>query len=379
MSIFTPNNIQELQDQAMLLCGGNQRDALALIQIFAAFGHHFGGDLGRTWTQGYNLRGKPTLNADAMAGICRSSGLVRYIKIVSWDEQHCQMSAARRDEPDHVEHVFEFTFQMANAQGLTNNRNWKTMPMQMLRARCLTMLLRAVFPDAVSGIYSVDEIADNTNMDDTERAQLTAQSLGEDYSAPPQPYRAPKPTSRPPQPIPPQPVPPQHQSLPVAPIEPIEPVEPHAKRGPTPVKNFESLADLEQAMRHHGITRGEVNEVARRLDVKLVDMSPEQLGSFFYSWLISETLRKSKHVKDWWRDMGNAKTTVKKLREEFPCLPLEADSRTIGQNLTNVYFWEGLSVSRHLTGELVETGRALMKQIIDGSQDINLLAQLSRL
>ena len=45
MSIFTPTNIQELQEMAMLLTGHNQRDAMNLIQVFAAFGDFFGGDL----------------------------------------------------------------------------------------------------------------------------------------------------------------------------------------------------------------------------------------------------------------------------------------------------------------------------------------------
>jgi hypothetical protein len=200
MSIFVPTNIQELQEMAMLLTNGNQRDALSSIQVFATFGDHFGGDLGRTWTQGYSLRGKPTLNADAMAGICRSSGLVAFIRTVSWDHEHCVMEMARRDEPMDVMHRFTYTFEMAQAQGLTNNRNWRTMPMQMLRARCLTMGLRAVFPDAVSGIYSADEIADNTNMSDDERAEISAQALGEEIKKPsraPQAQRAPQPSRQP--------------------------------------------------------------------------------------------------------------------------------------------------------------------------------------
>jgi hypothetical protein len=69
---------------------------------------------------------------------------------------------------------------MAVKQGLTNNRNWKQMPRQMLRARVLTMGLRAVYPDAISGIYSPDELADNMSMSDDERYAISAQSLGEE-------------------------------------------------------------------------------------------------------------------------------------------------------------------------------------------------------
>ena len=124
----------------------------------------------------------PSLNADAMSGICRNSGLVRFMRIASWSAQQCTMEFARTDEPADIVHTFTYTYEMAQAQGLTNNRNWRQMPLQMLRSRVLTMGLRATFPDAVSGIYSADEIADNTNMSDDERAQISAESLGEEIN-----------------------------------------------------------------------------------------------------------------------------------------------------------------------------------------------------
>ena len=375
MSIFVPTNIQELQEMAMLLTNGNQRDALSLIQVFAAFGDHFGGDLGRTWTQGYSLRGKPTLNADAMAGICRSSGLVAFIRTVSWDHEHCVMEMARRDEPMDVMHRFTYTFEMAQAQGLTNNRNWRTMPMQMLRARCLTMGLRAVFPDAVSGIYSADEIADNTNMSDDERAEISAQALGEEIKRPsraPQAQRAPQPS------LPPQPSAPVQPQPAPEPSAPPQQVSDEPKR-PTPVKHFNTMKDLAKALDHHGITKSEAIDVANRLLVDLEGISAEQRRDFFYSWLISSTIRSSRLAPEWWRDMGTSKPIVKQIREEFPALPLNADSRAVGKNLSNPYFWESLSISAHYEGEKLDKARQLMSEVISTGGDDRLLAQLSRL
>jgi hypothetical protein len=386
MSIFTPTNIQELQEMAMLLTGHNQRDAMNLIQVFAAFGDFFGGDLGRTWTQGYSLRGKPTLNADAMAGICRSSGLVRFIKTTRWDHLSCTMEVARTDEPADIVHSFTYTFDMAQAQGLTGNRNWRTMPMQMLRARCLTMALRAVFPDAVSGIYSADEIADNTNMSDDERTQITAQALGEEMSSQaPQAQRAPQP-SRAPQPAPqpqraPEPSrPPQPQPAPEPSRPPQPQPAPEVGKKPTPVKRFNNMADLARALEHHGISKSEAVDVANRLNVDLEAIDADERTEFFYSWLISSTIRNSRLQPNWWRDKGNSRATVKQLRDEFPTLPVDADSRDIGINLANPYFWEGLSVSAHLEDEeSIEAGRQIMREIINGSEDVALLLQLSRL
>ena len=62
MSIYTPKNIQEAIDIASLLTN-SQKDAQELIQCHAAFGDHFGGDLGKLMTQAYSLKGKPALNA----------------------------------------------------------------------------------------------------------------------------------------------------------------------------------------------------------------------------------------------------------------------------------------------------------------------------
>ncbi len=381
MSIFVPNNIQELQEMAMLLTNGNQRDALSLIQVFAAFGDHFGGDLGRTWTQGYSLRGKPTLNADAMAGICRSSGLVAFIRTVSWDHEHCVMEMARRDEPMDVMHRFTYTYEMAQNQGLTNNRNWKTMPMQMLRARCLTMGLRAVFPDAVSGIYSADEIADNTNMSDDERAEISAQALGEEIKKPsrtPQAQRAPQPSPAPQPSRPPQPSAPVQPQPAPEPSAPPQQVSDEPKR-PTPVRDFTTMKDLAKALDHHGITKSEAIDVANRLLIDLEAISGDARRDFFYSWLICSTIRSSRLSPEWWRDMGTSKPVVKKIRDEFPALPLDADSRAVGKNLSNPYFWESLSISAHYEGEKLDRARQLMSEVISTGGDDRLLAQLSRL
>ena len=177
-NIYAPKNIDEAKTLAELLTlRGNARETLI---AHATFGHHFGGNMAVTIANSFVLQGKPSLGADAMAGIVRASGACRFMQVSDWTDKSCTMIFARTDEPDTITHTFTFTFEMANKQGLTRNRNWQTMPMQMLRARVLTMGLRAVFPDCVSGIYSPDEIADNLNISDEERLEISAQSLGEE-------------------------------------------------------------------------------------------------------------------------------------------------------------------------------------------------------
>jgi len=180
-SIYTPKSIDEAKELATLLTlKGNARETLI---AHATFGHHFNGNMAVTLANSFVLQGKPSLGADAMSGIVRASGLCRFMVVSDWSDTVCTMVFARTDEPEEIRHSFSFTLEMAKKQGLTG-RNWQQMPRQMLRARVLTMGLRAVFPDAVSGIYSPDEIADNMNMSDEERLEISAQSLGEEVVRP---------------------------------------------------------------------------------------------------------------------------------------------------------------------------------------------------
>ena len=204
MGIYTPTTLDQAKEIATLISDRPQ-DCL---RLHAAFGAHFSGDMAITQNNAYMLKGKPSLNADAMAGVVRRSGLCRYMVISSWDHDHCTYTCARNDEPESVVHTFTYTIQMAQAQGLTRNRNWQQMPMQMLRARALTLMLRATYPDAVSGIYSPDELADNMSISDDERAMISADSLGEELHK----------VSTQPKPVPPS----QHKAVDSAP-----PADPH--------------------------------------------------------------------------------------------------------------------------------------------------------
>ena len=178
-NIYSPKNIEDAKSLCELLAN-DRYNPQQLLTLHANFGHHFDGNIAITAQQAYLLKGKPSLSADAMHAIARKSGLVRFIRVASLDHTHCTYEMSRIDEPVDVVHVWTFTMQMAEHQGLTRNRNWQQMPMQMLRARALTFGLRGTFPEAVSGIYSADEIADNQSMNDDERAELSAEVLGED-------------------------------------------------------------------------------------------------------------------------------------------------------------------------------------------------------
>jgi hypothetical protein len=210
-NIYTPSSLEEAQRLAELFATKN-KSPIDLLRLHATFGHHFGSNMAITAQQGYVIRDTPALGADAMAGIVRNSGICKYIRIDSWDNEHCSIELARSDEPKSMSHTFTFSMDMAKRQGIARGRMWEGMPMQMLRARCMTLALRAVFPDVVSGIYSADEIADSTDLSESERAEIQAESLGEEIKIN-KPSRAPQP---------------------VPPVQPTEPPKPKAKPVPKP-------------------------------------------------------------------------------------------------------------------------------------------------
>ena len=265
MNIYTPTTIDEAIRLAELL---NPNDPREVIACHAAFGHHFAGDIGACWMQAYCLKGKPTLSADAMAGIVRRSGKLRYLRYDVLTEHECTITAARTDEPSDLQHQFTFTWDMAQRQGLTRNRNWSQMPKQMLRARALTMILRSVFPDAVSGIYSADEIADCQPMPDDERAAISAQALGEELrtSAPPAPQAAPTPAPQ----AAPAPTPPaQSRSL----------------------HSFATEEDFWAVVDDHELPRDEVEQCIKNRKADISAMLPEMRERFWYSVVVTKATR----------------------------------------------------------------------------------------
>jgi hypothetical protein len=329
--------------------------------------------MGRTITQGYVLKGKPTLNADAMAGICRRSGLCRFIRVLEWTHETCTMEMARNDEPVEISHIYTFNMQMAQQQGLTRQQNWSRMPMQMLRARALTMGLRATFPDCVSGIYSVDEIADNTSMNDQERSMIIAQSMGEDINLssrpqtqrPPQPSRQPQP-QRAPQPTPaPQPeISVEDQSIRVKPFSDDVPPETHRAKV-TPMNAFESVSDmLNGAIKFNRLSVDEVNAACLRHNAHIDQMSEQERRDFFYKWLLCSALRNSEITDaEWWRNTSTHKKTFASMRAEFPALA-EIRDADIGKNLGRRDFWECAKVSAHFTGHNLERAKTTLKTLV---------------
>jgi len=59
------------------------------------------------------------------------------------------------------------TWSQFEISGYTSKQNWERFPKEMMRARCLSSAVRALFPEVLSGFYTDIEIADTAGDDYT--------------------------------------------------------------------------------------------------------------------------------------------------------------------------------------------------------------------
>lgn len=158
---FEPHSIDEGYNLAKLLVAsglmprGVQRPEAAFAIIAA------GRELGLTAMQSLRsihiIEGKPTLSADLIAALCKSrSDVCQYFRLVESTERAATYETQRRGEPEPTR--MTWTWEDAQRAGVTAKDNWRKYPAAMLRARCITALARAVYPDLAMGVYDPDEV-----------------------------------------------------------------------------------------------------------------------------------------------------------------------------------------------------------------------------
>ena len=328
MSIWIPKNPGEAIDMARLLSPNNSQD---LIILHAAFGRFFDGDMGTVLTQSFMIKGTPGLKADALAGICRRSGLCRFIRVTAWDDQRCVIETARTDEPEDVVHVFEFTMHMAQQMQINRGRQWQTMPKTMLHKRALSFGLRAVFPDALGSLYSIDELADAKDMSADERDHAIARSLGEDAPSRAQRHSAPpRQQSQPPQ---------QHRK-----------VERPANR----LHDFTTLEGMQEAVKAWGVDPAEAsNATEERCPRPPSELEPHEREFFFYSAVASDLVRTTPAVAlGWWRaSLRQIKPLHEKMSKQFPILKFMSP-QSFGAKLPYGAFMETLRLTNEAHDDL---------------------------
>lgn len=102
------------------------------------------------------VKGKPTCSAELMLALVRRAYGPSAIRVAKSDNQSCTVQYREQG----WDGVSEYTFTMddARAAGVANSTTWKSFPAAMLRARCISAVVRFAFPECISGLYTPEEL-----------------------------------------------------------------------------------------------------------------------------------------------------------------------------------------------------------------------------
>lgn len=161
ITIISPRNLAEAKELATTLSAARtlpealqQKPADVMAIVMA------GAELGLAPMQSIRalvlIKGKPTLSADAMGALVKSRrDVCTWLRLVESSATIATYETLRNGDPGPTR--LSFTIEQARTAGL-NGDNWKRFPDAMLRARALSALCRAVYPDLLLGVYDPEEL-----------------------------------------------------------------------------------------------------------------------------------------------------------------------------------------------------------------------------
>ncbi len=157
------------------------------------------------------INGKPTMSAELMLAMIYSKVPGAVVNILRTDDEGCEIEARR---PGVHSKFAKFSFLKhdaiaagkLNANGVAKEGTpWQTYPSAMYRARAISAMARAVFPDALMGCsYTPEEIGGDVEVNDEGHVTLKAQTVETtsrrvpDEKPKPKPAAAPAPSATPP-------------------------------------------------------------------------------------------------------------------------------------------------------------------------------------
>lgn len=183
---LSPSTLDELRAVAQIILRVMQgRDLTVEVVMYAcAMVASYGWSVWRTPDLVSVIGGKPGLNAHALRALALGAGVVATVEIDADTEVRI---VARRGERTYTAH---WTLDRAQRAGYVGkNQQWRSIPRDMLRARCWSEIARQLCADTVSvgdisddlGAPSVDEVQTST----VEVAQAPYAGVTPRFSAPP--------------------------------------------------------------------------------------------------------------------------------------------------------------------------------------------------
>lgn len=140
-----------------------QVDSVEKVVVIALTGRELGIPMMQALRKVYVVHGNPTLAAELMLAIVNRTGQLEDLRIVD-DGKACTVTMQRKGRTAHAE-----TFSMADADrmqtkeegkviALSQKHNWRGMPAVMRKWRAVSAACRVVFPDAIGGMYTPEEL-----------------------------------------------------------------------------------------------------------------------------------------------------------------------------------------------------------------------------
>ena len=125
--------------------------ALALMAICEAEGLH----PARAVQIYHVIQGRPAIKADALLARFQEAG-----GSVHWNTYTDERVEGTFAHPQGGSITIDWTIDRARRIGLAGKDNWKNYPRNMMRARCISEAVRAVYPGIATGIYTSEEVMD---------------------------------------------------------------------------------------------------------------------------------------------------------------------------------------------------------------------------
>lgn len=110
------------------------------------------------------IEGTPALASELMLALAERTGQMEDLRIED-DGATATVTVKRQGRKSPV--TTSFSMKDAEAMALSGKNNWKKQPATMRRWRAIAANLRLTFPDAIGGMYSVEEVAPEIVVDAT--------------------------------------------------------------------------------------------------------------------------------------------------------------------------------------------------------------------
>lgn len=102
------------------------------------------------------VKGKPVCSAELLLALVRRTYGPSAIRVAKTDNVACTVQYREQG----WDGISEYTFTIDDARqaGVANSNTWKAYPAAMLRARCISAVVRFAFPEAIAGLYTPEEM-----------------------------------------------------------------------------------------------------------------------------------------------------------------------------------------------------------------------------